>query len=489
MENSKLVSVLKKLNKDEFKDFGKFVSSPYFSKGRDCSALLEALKHCWPDFIGEKITKKAVYERMQPNEKFDDDKAYSLLATLSTELYKMVLEYLRYSEFEKDEVQKKLMLLRGLRSKNQKKEFEKEFSRDNNENPVTRGSSESFLESSLMNTVYSNYLWDRGLAEKMCYANLNSSADALAYALITAFKYMDTKSSAKYIDIHLPRSFNDIVLESIDGEKMLNAMKDENDPMLPYISANYYIYMMKRFPAERKYYDLLKETLYTNIDKFGHTEKYMLHQALQTYVTIGLESNEYSEVNVRELFELYKNSLELGAYKISPDAYLEPTVYRNIFITACDVKEYEWAEEFINKYSHELQAEFAEGTRDYALASVYFNKGEFSNALKKIMNISYDYPLHKLDSKVLHFKICWELGQIEQSYNLLDTTKHYLSTAANLPGIYRKKNLNFVKYAAELLKHKSGKARDIGFTLDKLIKEEPIKSKAWLMDKFNELGI
>lgn len=488
MENSKLVSVLKKLSKDEFKDFSKFVASPYFSKGRDCTPLFESLKQCWPEFTGEKITKRSVYERMLPDEKFDDDKAYSLLATLSTELYKMALEYLRYSEFEKDEVQKKLMLLKGLRGKNLNKEFEKEFGKDKDEDPITRGSSESFLESSLMNTVHSNYLWDRGFAEKMCYANLSSSADALAFSLITAFKYMDTKSSAKYIDIHLPRSFNDIVLESIDGEKMLNAMKSENDLMLPYISANYYIYMMKRFPNERKYYDLLKETLYANIDKFGHTEKYMLHQALQTYVTIGLESNEYSEVNVRELFELYKNSLELGAYKISPDGYLEPTVYRNIFITACDVKEFVWAEEFINNYSNELQAEFAEGTRDYALASVYFIKGDFPNALKKIINISYDYPLHKIDAKVLHFKICWELGQIEQSYNLLDTTKHYLSASASLPGIYRKKNLNFVKYAAELLKHKAGKAKEAGLTLNKLKKEEPVKSKAWLVDKFNELA-
>ncbi len=487
MENTKVVRLLKSLTKNELNELEKFISSPYFSRKRDCVPLLKSLRSFWPEF-DVKTTNNAVYEKAYPGKLYGSTGSVSLLSTLSSELYLLGLEFLRYSELEKDESQKKLLLLRSFRGKNLQKEFEKEFGKTEDENSVTHGSAGSFLESYRLNMIYSEYVWDRGDMERLYETQLNCSADALAFAIITAYKFMDMQNTAKHMDIKTHNSFTDIVLESLNGEKMLDAMKKDNNSLFPYISANYYIHMMKKEPENRGHYNRLKQTLENNIEKFGHTEKYMLHQAMETHMVIQLEHNRYSIDIARELFELYKNELKLGVHKISPDGYLEPTVYRNIFLTACDINEFEWAENFINRYSRELPIEFAEGMKDYSLARLYFIKKDFEKALGKIVNINYDYPLHKIDAKVLHFKICYELGSYEQAFNILDTTKHYLSATDDIPNVFRKKNSTFVKFASEALKLQTGKAKDAGYVLEKLEKEEIIESKAWLIEKMQTLN-
>ena len=64
---------------------------------------------------------------------------------------------------------------------------------------------------------------------------------------------------------------------------------------------------------------------------------------------IELERSGYRREDSEELFGMYKNALEFGLYKVSEDGYLEPTIFRNIFLSACDLDEFEWAEWFVNK--------------------------------------------------------------------------------------------------------------------------------------------
>lgn len=486
MENSKLITILRTLTKEEFRDFEKFIESPYFTRGRDCAPLFKALKNCYPEFTGSRVSKKAVYEKMFPGKKYGDKKSESILSTLSSEMYKLGLEFLTYSEMAKDDIQKRLFLLKSLRNKNLQKEFKKELSKAGSEDPLSRGSTESFLENYRINSVYGEYAWDRGDTGGLYDALLKRTESALAFALISAYKFMDTKDTARHFNIKTGRTFADIVLESLDSEKMLAELKINNESLYPYIYANHLVYMMNKEPQNHDHYNKLKKTLESNREKFGHSEIYMLYQALETYLMVDLEISQHIDA-AREIFDTYKSALELGVHKVSPDSYLEPTVFRNIFTAARDVNELEWAEEFINKYSRELPEEFAEGMKDYAMANLHFTKGEFEKALSRIVNINYDYPLHKIDAKVLQFKIYYELGNIEQAYNMLDTTRHYLNADIDINVLIKERNSNFIKHASELLKVKTGSPKDAGFILEKIKSDKSVESKAWLVDKMEEL--
>lgn len=502
MENSKLVKVLKTITKEEFKELEKFTASPYFTTGRDCTSLLRSLKTCYPEFSGEKVLKAAVYNRMYPEKPYGDKKSESMLSTLSSELYRLTLEFLTYSQFKSDKRGKKLMLLRNLIDKKLYKEFEGEYKDavtddDLNENSDRRGSAFNFLESHRLQYLNNEYAWKRSDMLGLYNGLLASTDDAITFALITSYKFMDTKDTASYtFNIDTSRTFSDILLESLDSEKMLTQLEEIYPDIYPYIHANYLVYKMNRKKGQAddeslQYFHKLKNMFGENYDKFGHREKYMLSQAMENFLTIRLDAKN-DEYGFSELFLLYKQSLELGTYKISAEHNIEPTVFRNIIITATDVKEYEWAEKFIAEYSKELPAEFAEGITDHAYATVFFNKGEYEKALKYISRIKYDHPRHKVDSKVLQFKIYFELGEFEPAYNILDTLRHFASKDENVPVSFKRRISGFIKYAGELLKIKAnytptnhgGKQQEV---VSKLKEGQPVEANGWLIKKLEEL--
>lgn len=503
MENSKLTAILRALSKDELKELEKFIASPYFATGRDCMPFFRVLKKSWPKFTGPGITKSAVYENLYPGKTYGDNKSKSILSTLSSELYGLTLEFLTYSNLKNDERGKKLLLLRNLLDKKLYKQFEAVYndttSDDSlNENSERRGSAGNFLESFRLNYIYNEYAWKRSDMEELYNGLLRSTNDAIAFALITAYKFIDTKDTASFtFNIKTGHTFADILLESLDNEKMLLALSKHYPELYPYISANHLVYMMNRNKSDMNEeslsnYRKLKDTLDKNMDAFGHREKYMLHQALENYMAIRLEQKQYEKENHMELFDIYKRSLEQGVYKVSKESSIEPTVFRNILMTACDMNEFEWAEQFIEKYSGELPDEFAVSMKSHAYATLYFNKREFEKAMKHIVNIKYDYLRHKIDAKILQFKIFYELGDYEPAFNILDTTRHYISSSDDISSIGRTRFSAFVKYSGELLRVKTGKkggdaVRTAGDILARLKNEEAVESGTWLANKLKEL--
>lgn len=487
MENSKLLVILRSLSRNEFKDLQKFVASPYFSRGRDCTPLFMALKDSYPKFRGSGVTKQVMFERIYPGKKYAGEKSESVLSTLSSELYRLAKEYLTYSAFEKDKFQKRLMLLNGIHDKKLNKEFGNELAKTGHEKETSTGSPGDFLDNYRLSSIHGQFYWDRGDNSELYNMLMKGSSNAMAFAMITAYKFIDTKETAKTLGIETTHTFTDSVLESLDSEKMLAKMKADNDILYPFISANYFVYMMNKEPGKREHYSNLKNTLANEIDRFGHMEKYMLYRALETYLVIELERSGYRREDSEELFGMYKNALELGLYKVSESGYLEPTIYRNIFLSACDLDEFEWAEWFITKYSDELPEEFREGMKDFSLAKLFFLKGEYEKALARITRIKYDYMLHKTDAKILQLKIYYELGNYEQAFSMMDTAKHYLNSADDVPTLLRDRNLKFIKFSGELLRLKTGSGRkEAGDIIRQVNDSGAVESKTWLIKKLQE---
>ena len=79
------------------------------------------------------------------------------------------------------------------------------------------------------------------------------------------------------------------------------------------------------------------------------------------------------------------------------------------------------------------------------------------------------------------------MGGFEQAFNILDTTKHYLSATGEISAVFRERNQNFVKYAGEILKAKTGIRKDAGYVLEKLRSDKAVESQNWLVAKMEEL--
>lgn len=82
MQKSKLITLLKTFSKEEMKNFDKFISSPYFSRGRNLKPLYNVLKKYHPSFDSPHFTEEKIFNKLYPKKKFDGKKSLHTLETL-----------------------------------------------------------------------------------------------------------------------------------------------------------------------------------------------------------------------------------------------------------------------------------------------------------------------------------------------------------------------------------------------------------------------
>ena len=72
MGTPNLISLLRSFSKDEFKEFGKFVRSPYFNTHKDLVNYYIFLKTYFPSFNQQAFTKENAFRKVYPERKFSN---------------------------------------------------------------------------------------------------------------------------------------------------------------------------------------------------------------------------------------------------------------------------------------------------------------------------------------------------------------------------------------------------------------------------------
>src|SRR5437762_7687979 len=98
MKDSKLISILKTFSKEEFKEFGKFVDSPFFSKGRNLKPLYEALKKFYPSFEIPEFSAEKIFGMLHKNETY----SAVLIRKLFSDMTRLAEEYLFNKTFRSE---------------------------------------------------------------------------------------------------------------------------------------------------------------------------------------------------------------------------------------------------------------------------------------------------------------------------------------------------------------------------------------------------
>lgn len=488
MQNSKLITLLRTLDKDEIKELEKLVESPYFSRGRDCAHLLKALKYFYPSFESPELTPAVLFKKMYPGKKYEEAKSDSLISTLSTELYKLCKDYLIQAELNGDNFQKDNLLLRQFRKRNLNKEYTKEYEKLCSGIENSSGDSGSiFLNKYLLNLVHGDYTRSTGNIKGLLDSLIAGSEGLTALALIRSFITAGSKHNAQTYNIHIGYSFTDTFLNSLRLEELLENMKMNNDPFYPYVAAYYMAYMKGKHPGNSVYYRRLKELMEKEGEKFAHSEKHVLYLVLISYLS-ERTGERRDDALKRELFEIYNTMYRLNIFKPSPRERLDPNIFITALGSAFQLDRHEWAEEFIYTASPDLSPEYREGMKDFALGQLYMRKGEYEKALEKIIHVKYVYNLQKLDVKAMQVKLHYELNNFEQALSVIDAAKHYIATTNEVSDTYKKLHLVMLKYTAELIKRKTNNnLKDIDMVIEKMKNENQLLSRGWLLKKYEDL--
>ncbi|HRJ98827.1 MAG TPA: hypothetical protein PL089_04305 [Ignavibacteria bacterium] len=483
MTDSKLVSLLKTFSKSEFKNFEKFVSSPYFSKGRDLMPLFKALKIYYPQFSSEKFSVKNIYESIFPGKNYGDTKSNSLMKTLISELYKMCIDFLAYSSFKEDEKRKSFYVLDQIRRRKHYIEFEKEYEKIIND--TNKGGITDFIERYFLYSVYKNYSLDRDQFNDSFEYTLATDENIVAAALMMSFMIEDVKNTSDAYNIPMRYNLMNNLLENLNTENLLEEMKINSDRFYPYVLIFYMIYKMNKHKDNTEYYYELKKLVAENKNLFGREDNFLLSNIMLTYVNVKLFPNE-------EYCFLYEYMLENNIYKKTESDDFHIILFRNIVVVFSALEEYEKLENFIQKYSSELHIEHRDNMYNFSFAHLNFIKGNFEKALEYTGKINYDIFIFKLDARILLMKIYYELSYFEQAYSLIDSITHFLRYTNEFSDIFKNHYNNFIKNFHRLLKLKTSGVSDsdsINILEMKIKKEKQTGNILWLQKKIDEMKL
>ena len=469
MKNDQLKELFGSLNKNEVKEFCKFIRSPFFNNRSEVVRYFDALKKFYPEFDPIKLNEEKIFKQVYPGKKFNGAlmrKLLSLTTSLLVDFYAITasmendLEY-NVKLFEKLYAKKLFTVI-----EKKKKAVDELFSSSERSFPYYDA---KYKYTTFINGYFMN------LSERSMLSSLQNEIDDF-------IEYFLSVSLLMYIRLG----------EWEKGFKKKYDLKFYNEVM-KYLSLNssgevtlstlYYNMLMLLETEDEKYFFKLQECREIFSDKLHFSDDY----------NIGVVSIQYCYKRIQKgdiefrkhQFELTKNILKKD---LIPKGFLDLYFFTNAVRTAVTIKEFIWSENFIKEYKSRLNSDVKNEVSEYSYAMLEFGKEDFSKSLSHLSRINPEASYIKMDIKNLFLMNYYELGYTEELISLIDNYKHFLHREKDMSEQIKKANSAFVNLVAELLKVRLKGKKGSAEELKKEIENTPyFTAKEWLLKKINEI--
>lgn len=478
MKNSKLASLLSKLSLKEFKDFGKFVKSPYFNSNSNIIKLYDLIAKSFPDLDNPKLTKEKIYSYIYPREKYNDSTVRGLLAsTLKLGEEFLAVSHLKsdknhYTDFLLSELsERKIYDVFNIHLKNARAELDSSPTMDEGYFFV------KYRMETLISQIESKAYIPLTQKDIPGDTHTNDTDNLINYFLISILKrYNYLLSKTGSLNVSLDLKFFDEIMS------YLGKINLEEVPMLNF---HYHRAMLYTSKMDEKYFYILKKILYDNFDNLDHTERYNLLATLQNFC---VQKNRLSKGNTAEVqYELYAFAIEKDILTFDDYEPLHHILFSNIVGAMIFMNKIDEAKSFIEKYKHRLAPDRVESSENLNMAKVFFKEGKYDKVLERLALAQNDDVFYKAAIKNLYAMTYYEMGYIEELYLLIDSYRSFLNSNVVLGQRLKDNHLNFINALSKLLKLKDvGEKSELEYLKYETNKLELMISHSWLLKKIDE---
>jgi hypothetical protein len=480
MHDTRLIKILKTFSVSEFKNFGKFIASPYFTTGRDLTPLYRVLKKFYPEFTGKGLEKEKVFTKLGKG-KYNEQ----LMRIMISGLYKMAVEYLKNLSVMASPVKTNLMLsesaiARGLffLAEQHINEAEEMMPGDG----IDSDYFENRFEIENRKTDY-NFFSDttlyRGSMEKIASEHTIFNFLMLASNHLHNLYSIKTNINTDYSDYMLINMLKNSQLEML--EPQLSGSKDKD-------AARIFLYYILTHisSGEEHYFYKLKELLTRHLKYFVPSERRFLLLLYDSLCTKKMFDTDFEKFTVERL-EAKKKMIAEGMFRRQPPNFISPVRFYSVIITGIAAGDHEWVEKMLKEHTGDLAPEHRESLSNYFKAEICFLKKKFEGSLSLAGKIDLTTFFLKPTIYALQLKIYYELNYVDEALSIIDTFRHYIANNKQATTIIRKMRTDFLKFYKKLLFYKSGKRI---YSLEQLKGEhlDPATlHRKWLEKKLNEL--
>lgn len=433
MYKSDLCQIFLKIPPERRGRLRKFVHSPYHNAREDVKRLFQYIDQHTRD-SGEKPDKLAAHASVFPGQPYDDQR---MRYTMSF-LLKVVERFLAQEEAMGDLVSSELHLTKAYRQLGLEKMTRRSMARARQFHERSRLHDAEFYEqqyhleaedleftqkqtrTAARNLQQVNHALDLSyLARK-----LRQSCTALVHGAVANVEY--------------DSGLLELVLNHLEQAPWL----DEH----PAISLYFYFYRAAA-TGDEVWFAKLKKGIVDTGERLPDEElRALLFLAINFCIQ---QYNRGEERYLADVFELYRDGLSQGLLLIQ--GQLSRFTFKNIAGIAIRLGAYDWTENFINDYSHTVEAAHRRNYTDYNLAKLYHARRDYHKAMDLLQQVEYEDLFLNLDAKIVLVKSYFELGEHEALDSLLQSFQRFLQRKRKDLGYHRENYLNFARLTTKLL--------------------------------------
>ena len=475
---NEISELLQGISKEEFERFGDFIKSPYFNKLPRLIKLYDYLNKNYSSIEQEIITRESISLYMYPGEEFKNESIRKLLSDFA----RLLEGFLAQVEFEKNEWDKKIYTLRGLRTRHYDDKFFKRLKEFKAGHKDSTQEIDEFYETNtkLISEEY-EYWYNSKFGDRN---EINQEkSDALDNEFIAKklflFQYM---FSREYVNSNLKYDYifySEIEVYIIKNKKQV--IRENPELYRNYLSLLFYfknfdrkvLVEIKTFIENHKYYQ-------KKINK-----PYWEFINLCTSMT-NLGYPEYYE-GIFDFLKLLDDNKLILEGKILNHYFFKIAVHASIY-----KKEFDWLENFITKYKKYIKYDFKEDMLNLSYAKLFLAKNEIIKAKSYAYNVSFKDYLHYISSKQILLKIAYEEDDFNSIISIIDTIRKYFYSHNEIPEVYKTGTEEFIEYISKLSKIKEKFLLDenVDYDIDKFRKElkkenREVSFSDWLLEKAN----
>lgn len=468
MENSKLIQTLKTFDKKELKALDKFLSSLY-AEHELAIALFQYLKSFYPNFKSDKLDlayiTSQVFNLSENKTKRISNEASKLLGWLDEFL---ILERVKENP-DHYEVQKILIDIYKERQLHQFYFRKIESAREN----IKKNTKELWQIFQLMQLNHAYYYHPFTAKFDPDEQSLDEANHQSAiFSLLMSLKYHCELQSRKLI-LHFDKKEEDAWIIP----EMPTQANEWHQTLYQLYATAYKLIDTK----ETQYYDALKKKVIESAGLLDTEDHFILMHYLINYTAQLIRKGERSAV--RDTFNLYKYGIEKELFSVG--GYITEQSFQNLVNLACELKEFDWIEDFVEKNKAFVVVEWNELSIQLANARILFSKKDFSETLRLLRNITTNKKTFNFHTKIIEIQCYYELR--DEFYELLEAAIKAFDAQLNrdktLHSNINQSARNFLIILKLIINGKCN--QDV--IMDKLAAQTLIVGKYWLEDKIKEL--
>ena len=477
MYKSHLIELLGKFSPKEIKEFGEFVSSPFFNKNEGVVKLYDYLRRQYPGFKEKCVEKKYVYTKIFPGTQYND----GFMRTLMFNLRGLAENFLSYQRFKSEYFVDKRYLLCELNDRALNRLFIKNMKTVSKKlKDVTLKDAEYFYN--MYNIEYENlFFLGRTNLDRIEKIIKNSDAEDMFNHLTCSYLISSMNHYNYFLNVMQLYHFS---FKTDVFKDVLKLLKTNGFLDVPAVNLAYNLLMLFLDEDNESYFYDTIELLEKHEKEFHALHLNNAYMNLKNYCKRMVLKGK--EKFLKELFEVYKIDIRKKSYTLLK--YMSFRYYTDVIETALKLDENRWAKEFIEKYKSVLIPEERENTYMYSLALYEFAEKNFEKSLELLSKVKYNDVYHKLKYRSLLLMLYYELDYDDLLLSHLDSFNHFLSNDTLISDDRKIYYSNFIRYIRNLSGLSDKKKKNELLCLRQKASDDlKLFNKEWVAEKIDGL--